>query len=140
MSFIDISFYLWWPFCSAVRGFGRGHYEEHFCEIILNLCQWFIHSKEEMSSKNISIFGSGGHFVQQSGTGLCRTFLGNFLNSCQCCLVIFQFFALAAMLFSRTEGFLCKFGRGHYEEHFCEIMLILWQRLRRDVIKIYFYF
>ena len=34
--------------------FGRGHYEEHFCEIILNLNQWF---------EDISIIRSGSHFV-----------------------------------------------------------------------------
>ena len=36
---------LWWPFCFAeqnhLRYFGRGHHEENFCEIILNLDQWF---------------------------------------------------------------------------------------------------
>ena len=36
---------LYWPFCSAEQNylyyFGRGHHEEQFCEIILNLDQWF---------------------------------------------------------------------------------------------------
>ena len=36
---------LWQPFCSAQRthlcNFRRGYQEEHFCEIILNLGQWF---------------------------------------------------------------------------------------------------
>ena len=36
---------LWPPFCSAERNhlcnFGRGHQKEQFCEIILNLDQWF---------------------------------------------------------------------------------------------------
>ena len=36
-------FWFWWPFCSAKQNslcnFGRGHYEEHFCDIILNLDQ-----------------------------------------------------------------------------------------------------
>ena len=36
---------LWQPFCSAecnhLCNFGRGYYEEQFCEIILNLGQWF---------------------------------------------------------------------------------------------------
>ena len=36
---------LWQPFCSAERdhlcNFGRGYPEEQFCEIILNLSQWF---------------------------------------------------------------------------------------------------
>ena len=36
---------LWQPFCSAERNhlcnFDRGYYKELFCEIILNLDQWF---------------------------------------------------------------------------------------------------
>ena len=43
--FKDISYLeLWRPFCSAEQNhlcnFGRGHYEEQFCEIILNSGQW----------------------------------------------------------------------------------------------------
>ena len=46
MLFKDISYLeLWQPFCSAVQNhlcnFGRGCYEEQFCEIILNLGKWF---------------------------------------------------------------------------------------------------
>ena len=52
----------WWPFCSAeqihLRNFGRGH-EEHFCELIINLEQWF---------RRCPLCSSGGHFVQQSRT------------------------------------------------------------------------
>ena len=46
MLFKDISnLQFWWPSCLAGRNhlgkFGRGLYDEHFCEIILNLDQWF---------------------------------------------------------------------------------------------------
>ena len=46
MLFKDISYLkLWQTFCPAEQNhlcnFGRGCYEEQFCEIILNLCQWF---------------------------------------------------------------------------------------------------
>ena len=46
MSFKDISYLdLWQNFYSTERNhlccFGRGFYEEQFCEIILNLGQWF---------------------------------------------------------------------------------------------------
>ena len=46
MRFKDISYQeLWRRFCSGEQNhlcnFGRGHYEEQFCEIILNLGQWF---------------------------------------------------------------------------------------------------
>ena len=44
MPFKNISYPEHW-FCSAERNnlcsFGRRHYEEHFCEIILTLDQWF---------------------------------------------------------------------------------------------------
>ena len=45
MLFKDISHLeLWWLFCSAEGPFvqfGRRHFEEYLCEIILNLYQWF---------------------------------------------------------------------------------------------------
>ena len=53
-----------------------------------------------MFLKDISIFSSGGHFVQQIGS-------------------------------------LCNFGRGHYEKHFCEIILNLDPWFRRCCIKLF---
>ena len=46
MPFKDISYLeLWQPFCllewNHLFQFGRGHYEELFCGIILNLGKWF---------------------------------------------------------------------------------------------------
>ena len=46
MLYKDISYLeLWQPFCSPklnhLCNFGTGYYEEQFCEIILNLGQWF---------------------------------------------------------------------------------------------------
>ena len=46
MPFKGISYLkLWQPFCSVERNhlynFGKGYQEEQFCEIILNLGQWF---------------------------------------------------------------------------------------------------
>ena len=45
MSFKDMSYLvLWPPFCSKEQShlcnFGKGHYEEQFCEFISNLGQW----------------------------------------------------------------------------------------------------
>ena len=45
MLFKDISYLeLWLPFCSAqpnhLCNFSKGHYEEHFCEMMFNLDQW----------------------------------------------------------------------------------------------------
>ena len=37
----DFYLELWWPFCSAEFNFGRGHYEDQFCEIISKLGQWY---------------------------------------------------------------------------------------------------
>ena len=49
----------------ALCNFGRGHYEEHFCEIILNLDQWF---RRRCHLKIFLIYSSGDPFVQQSRT------------------------------------------------------------------------
>ena len=56
MTFKGISYLeLWHPFClvecNNLCNFGRGYYEEQFCEIILNLGQWFrrCHSKDFLS-------------------------------------------------------------------------------------------
>ena len=45
--------------------FGRGHYEEHLCEIILNLDQWFVRCRlrkkftDDCHNSSHSAFGSG---------------------------------------------------------------------------------
>ena len=46
MPFKDLCYLeFWWCFCSAEQNnlctFGRGHYEEKFCEIIMILDHWF---------------------------------------------------------------------------------------------------
>ena len=55
--------------CSAdlnhLWNFGRRHHEDQFCEIILNLNQWF---KRKCCLKVFLICSSGSSFVQQSGT------------------------------------------------------------------------
>ena len=49
--------------------------------------------------------------------------------------------ALVAPLFSGVEPFLCSFGRRHYEEHFCEIILTSDQWFwRRCCLKIFLIF
>ena len=70
MSFKDV-FYLelWRLFCSVEQNhlcyFGRGHHEEQFCEIVLNLDQWF---RRRCRLKTFLIKNSGGPFVQWCGT------------------------------------------------------------------------
>ena len=70
MHFKEISYLeLWWPLCSAERNhlcnFGRRHHEEQFCEIILNLDQWF---RRRSCLKIFLIWSSDSPFVQQNGT------------------------------------------------------------------------
>ena len=70
MSFKDISYLeLWQPLCSADQNhlcnFGRRYYEEQFCEIILNLDQWF---RRKCHLKVFLIWISGSPFVQRSIT------------------------------------------------------------------------
>ena len=69
MSFKDISCLdLWQPLCSAegnhLCNFGRECYEEQFCEIILNLGQWFrrrCHLKDFISGALVSLRLGGAH-------------------------------------------------------------------------------
>ena len=68
--FKDISYLeLWQPFCSAEQNhlskFGRGYHKEKFCEIILNLDQWF---RRKCVLKIFLIWSSGDDFVQPSRT------------------------------------------------------------------------
>ena len=63
----DISYLeLWWPFYSAQRNhlcnFGKGYYEEQFCELILNLDKWF----RRCHLKIFLIWSSGHPFVQRT--------------------------------------------------------------------------
>ena len=63
---------LWQLFCSAERNrlckYGRGYYEEQFCEIILNLGQWFrrrCHLKYFFSGILVAdLFGGAKSFMQ----------------------------------------------------------------------------
>ena len=81
MRFKDISYLeLWWLFCSAkwnqLCNFGRKHHEEQFCEIILNLHQWF----KRCRLKIFLIWSSGGPFVQRSWT-ICANLVGGIMRN-----------------------------------------------------------
>ena len=70
VSFKDISYLeLWRPFClvgwNHLCKFGKGYYEELFCEIILNLDQLF---RRRCLLKIFLIWSSGDPFVQWRGT------------------------------------------------------------------------
>ena len=72
MSFKGISYLeLWWPLFGGAKPFvhfGKGYYEEQFCEIILNLDQWFrrrCHLKDFLSGALTALlFGGAKPFVQ----------------------------------------------------------------------------
>ena len=49
----------------SMCNFGRKHHEKQFCEIILNLDQWF---RRKSSLKIFLIWSSGNPFVWQSRT------------------------------------------------------------------------
>ena len=62
---------LWQPFClgepNHLCNYGRGCYEEQFCEIILNLSQWFrrCRLKDFLSEALVALlFGGAEPFVQ----------------------------------------------------------------------------
>ena len=70
MPFNDFSYLiLRRPFCSEEQNhlcnYGRGCYKEQFCEIILNMDQWF---RRSCLLRIFLIWSSGGPFVQRSGT------------------------------------------------------------------------
>ena len=73
MPFNDISYMqLWQLFCSAEQNhlcnYGRGYYEKQFCEIILNLGQWFrrrCRLKDFFSGALVAdLFGGAKSFMQ----------------------------------------------------------------------------
>ena len=119
MSFQDISYLeRWRPFCSAERNhlcnFGRKYYEEQFCEIILNLDEWF---RRRCLLKIFLIWSSGDPFVQQSRIicailveGIKRNLIGEIILNLdlwfsRCHLKDFLSGALAALLYSGAESF-----------------------------------
>ena len=106
--------------------FGRVHHGEQFREIILNLDQWF---RRRCHLKTFLIYSSGGPFVQGTRT---------------ICAILVEVVSQEEMLFkgisdlelwqpfcSAERNNLYNFGRGCYQEQFCEIILNLGQWLKR---------
>ena len=54
----------WWPFLFI---FGRGHFEDYFCEIILNFDRWF---RRRCHFKTFLILSSGDPLFTGSGVVL----------------------------------------------------------------------
>ena len=92
MSLKEISYLeLWQPICSVepncLCNFGRGYYEEQFCEIIFNLDQWF--RRRCLLKKQFC------EFISNLGQWFRRCGLKAFLSG-----------ALAALLHSGSEPFM----------------------------------
>ena len=83
MPFKGISYLeLWKPFCSVERyflsNFGRGYPTEQFCEIVLNLGQWFRKRclKDFLSGTLATLLFSGAEpFMQLRKRASWRTFM-----------------------------------------------------------------
>ena len=99
----------------------------------------------------ISIFSSGSHFVQRSGTILEILVKGHERNISvklfwnrplaweeMLFKVFFLCLVLAAILFCRAEPF-SNFGKGALEEHFCEIILKLAHWPGRICLKVFLF-
>ena len=88
MLFKDISYIeLWQTLCSAdlnhLCNSGRRYHEEQFCEIILNLDQWF---RRKCHLKVFLIWSSDSPFAQHSVSILCN--FGRGYNEEQFCEII----------------------------------------------------
>ena len=119
--------------------FGRGHNEEHFCENIFNLNQWF---RRRRNLKTLFILSCCDPCIKPSKIvcailveaitrNICELLLKKFIGSGG--NVIKRHFlsrALAALC-SDEWNHLCNFGRRHREEQFCEIIMNLDQWFRR---------
>ena len=95
-----------------------------------------------MSFKGFSISSFGGHFVQQnylSNDGrwspkehFCEIIMiSGHWPTRRCCLKVFLFLALVAILFSRAKVLAILVEDPSPKEHFCEIILISGHKCRR---------
>ena len=88
MSFKDIYLEIWRPFCSVewnhLCNFGRWYSEEQFCEIILNLDQWF---RRIMPFKDFSFLELWRPFCSAERNHLCN--FGRRYQEEQFCEIIF---------------------------------------------------
>ena len=133
---------IWQPFCSAecycLCNFARGYYEEQFCEIILNLGQWFRRCclKDFLSGALAALLFGGGN-------NLCNFKRGHHRHSCEVIWNLDQWFKeemsfkdisyleLWQPFCSVDWNHLCNIGRRHHEEKSYVINLNLNQWFRR---------
>ena len=113
-------------FCA---NFGRGHYEENFCEITLNLGQWF-----RRCFYIFLIYRSGSPFLPRSKTICAIYYRGHFeKHFCEVIWNVVQemsfkdiyYIQLWQQLYSVEWNHFCNLSIGHYEEHSYGIILNL---------------
>ena len=123
-----------------MSNYARGHYEEHFCEILLNIYQWFIRKCWE---KRLLIWSSSVPYVCWSGT-ICAILVEGimwniYVNYCAFGPVVqemsfkhISYLELWCPLCSAERSqTICAILAEHYEEHFCLIILNSDQWMRR---------
>ena len=111
---------------------GSGLYEEHFCEIILNLCQCFRRRCRLIYLLSTApadiLFGGAEPFRQFWSRGLGKTSLWNYLEfgpvvQEEMSFKYIPYLELWWSSCSAERDLLDNFDRKHYEKHFCEIIL-----------------
>ena len=139
ISYLDI----WQPFCSAecnhLCNFGRGYYEEQFCEIILNLGQWFRSRccwNDFLSGALVAfLFGGAEPFMQFWKRASWGTFMWSYMKFGPVVQEMsfndISYLELWQPLCSVEWNHLCNIGRRHHVEQSCEIISILDQWFRR---------
>ena len=131
---------LWQPSCSLSQNhscnFEKGHHEEHSCEVIWNLDQWF---KRRCLLKIFPIWSSGGPFCSVEWNHLCK-FDGGYQEKqfCEIFSNLDQWFSRRCLVkkfliwsSGSSPNHLCNLCKGHYEKQFCEFISYLGQWFRR---------
>ena len=131
-----------------------------FCEIILNLDQWFrrrCHVKYFLSTASSALlFGGVVPFVQFWWRAFCSVEQAHLCNCgkrhykqhfCEITLNVDQWYRRRCLKYFYLllwwpfclvrQNHLCNCGRGLYEKHFCEIILSLDQWFKRYSLKIF---
>ena len=110
--------------------FGRGHYKEHFGEVI----EFGPMVQEEMLLKDISYLQLWWLSCLMEWNSRCNFGRGHYeKDSCETILKFkdFSYLQLRWPYCGVERNHLCNSGRGHYEENFCETNLNLDQWFRR---------
>ena len=117
---------------------GSHNNEQQFCEIILNLGQWFRCCLKDFLSVDLAalLFGWAEPFMQfckraSWGTFMCSNILFEQVVQEEMLLKDISYPEVWQPLCSVDWNHLCNFGRRHQEEQSCDIILNLDQWFRR---------